>query len=181
MNSVSAYDTDIVDAYPNMQVCKTSTICYLTTITKIGVSENNRLKEDIESIMNEPLLKPITYRFTDRSSKKVYAFSYFCDQCGKEWRSTPQVFDPGGLYASTDLQIIRMLWNDQYKAAYEQANLEAIYALILCPECGRRVCMECFSRSEVEVADACKDCLSKREENQDVHKKNRYCPTRLMY
>ena len=130
--------------------------------------------------MNAPLLSPVTKRYTDRSTEKVFAFSFFCDQCGKEWRSTPQAFDPGGLRSPTDLWVIRMLWNEQYKAAYEQANLEAIYALSLCLECESRVCMECFCRSEVEVEDICKDCLAKKEEYQDICRKSRYCHKRRM-
>jgi len=112
--------------------------------------------------MNAPLLSPVTKKYTDRSTEKAFAFSFFCDQCGKEWRSTPQAFDPGELRSPTDLRVFRMLWNDQYKTAYEQANLEAIYAFGLCPECGRRVCMDCFCQNQAEATDICKDCLSKK-------------------
>jgi rRNA maturation protein Nop10 len=117
--------------------------------------------EELESFVNKPLLSPITKRFTDHSTQKVFVFSFFCDQCGKEWRSTPQAFDPGGLRSPTDLRIFRMLWNDQHKAAYEQANLDAIYTFSFCPECGRRVCMECLYRCEAEITDICMECLSK--------------------
>ena len=131
--------------------------------------------EELETFVNEPLLSPITKRFTDHSTQKAFAFSFFCDTCGKEWRSAPHPFDPGGLRSPTDLRIFHMLWNDQYKSAYERANLEAIYALSLCPECGRRVCMECFCRSEMDVADVCKVCLSKKREGSGmlVEKENR--------
>ena len=118
--------------------------------------------------MNAPLLRPVTKRFADRSTQKAFAFSFFCDQCGKEWRSAPQAFDPGGRRPPADLWVLRMLWNDQYKAAYEQANLEAIRALNLCPACGRRICMECFGEYEAEVTDICKNCTKIKEENQDV-------------
>ncbi|MCL1854716.1 MAG: hypothetical protein FWF86_03190, partial [Clostridia bacterium] len=112
---------------------------------------------------------PVTKRFTDRSTQKVFMFSFFCDQCGIEWRSTPKAYDPGGLRLPTDLRIYRMLWNEQYKEAYEQANLEAIYLFCLCQECGRRVCIDCFRSYEAEASDVCKDCLAKKMEgNQDA-------------
>ena len=113
--------------------------------------------------MKEPLLNPITKRYADRSTAKSFAFSFYCDQCGKEWRSTPQVFRTGNMDSPIDLRVIRMLWNDQHKAAYENANLEAIYTFYYCPECGRRVCMECFCRSETDIAEICKGCASKRD------------------
>jgi len=113
--------------------------------------------------MNAPMLSPITRRFADRSIPKAFSFSFFCDGCGKEWRSTPQAFHSNGLKSLTDLRIVRMLWNGRHKAAYEQANLEAIYAFFYCPKCRRRLCMECFRRSETDAADICKDCLKKRE------------------
>ncbi|MCL2544707.1 MAG: hypothetical protein FWE77_02180 [Clostridia bacterium] len=110
--------------------------------------------------MNEPLLSPITRRYTDRSTQKAFAFSFFCDRCAKEWRSAPQAFGLGGLPLLADLRVVRMLWNDQYKAAYERANLEAIYGFSLCPECGRRVCLDCFRPSGTDAPDICEDCLS---------------------
>lgn len=113
--------------------------------------------------MSEPLLGPITKTYTDRSTRKVFVFSFYCDHCGKEWRSAPQAFDPGELNSPTDIRVFRMLWNGQHKAAYEQANLEAIYAFHYCRECGRRLCTECFCRSETDIAEICKDCLAKQE------------------
>lgn len=111
----------------------------------------------------EPFLNPITKKYADRSTRKVFAFSFYCDKCGKEWRSTPQVFDPGELKSPPDIRIYRMLWNGQHKAAYEQANLEAIYAFSYCLECGRRMCMDCFCRSETDIGESCKDCLLEKE------------------
>jgi len=116
--------------------------------------------------MNDPLLSPITKGFADHSTPKVFSFSFFCDECGKEWRSTPQAFGSTGLKSPTDLRIVRMLWNGRHNAAYEQANLEAIYAFYYCPKCRRRLCMECFCRSETNVADICKGCLKKRENSR---------------
>ena len=109
--------------------------------------------------MEAPLLNPITKRYADHSNAKRFAFSFFCDQCGKEWQSTPQVFLAGAMELPMDLRILRMLWNDRHIAAYERANLEAIDAFYYCPECGRRVCVECYAASETEMADVCKICI----------------------
>lgn len=116
-----------------------------------------------------PLLGALTKRYTDRSTAKKFVFSFYCDKCGREWRSTPQAFDLDGLAPPIDLQVFRMLWNDRHKAAYEQANLEAIRAFNRCPACGLRVCMECFYESEADGADICRDCLA--EQNESTRKR----------
>lgn len=125
--------------------------------------------KNLESFMDTPLLGPITKGFTDRSTPKVFAFSFYCDTCEKEWRSTPQAFDPGELRSPTDFRIFRMLWNEHRKTAYEQANLEAIYVFHYCPKCGRRMCMECFQRSETDIADICKGCLTNLDISRPFH------------
>jgi hypothetical protein len=109
--------------------------------------------------MEKPLLSPITKRFTDRSTANRFAFIFYCDRCGKEWRSSPQAFRTIGMQLPMDLQVVRMLWNDQHKTAYKRANLEGAYVFTRCPECGCRVCMECFSRSEMDIMEICADCL----------------------
>jgi len=111
--------------------------------------------------MDTPLLSPITKRYTDRSTTRAFAFSFYCDKCGKEWRSTTRAFDPGELQSPTDRRVLGMLWDGQHKAAYEQANLEAIYAFSHCPECDRRICLECFCRTETDIAEICTDCLQR--------------------
>ena len=111
--------------------------------------------------MNPPRLLPLTKRYKDRSTSKAFTFSFYCDRCGKEWRSAPQAVDPGG--RCSDIRVYRMLRGDQHKAAYEQANLDAISAFSLCPACERRLCMECYYRSETQAADICQDCLRETE------------------
>jgi hypothetical protein len=112
--------------------------------------------------MDIPTLGPITKRFADRSTPEAFAFSFFCDECGGEWRSAPRAFVPGKRESPADIRLIRMLWSDQYRSAYEQANLEAIYAFHICPECGRRVCLECFHITEADTAEICLDCRRRK-------------------
>ena len=111
--------------------------------------------------MDIPRLNPLTKRCVDNSTQKVFAFSFFCERCGREWRSTPCAFDPGDVEPRAE--VLRMLWNGQHKAAYEQANLEAIYSFSLCAECGCRVCMECLRNDEAGTGDICADCLQHKE------------------
>ena len=117
--------------------------------------------------MKSPLLHPVTKRYADRSTAKGFAFSFYCDQCGKEWRSTPQAFRTGNMEPPTDLRIVRMMWNGRHKAAYEKANLEAICSFYYCPTCRRRVCLECYSKSETDVAEICIKCLAKENTPSD--------------
>lgn len=112
--------------------------------------------------MDTPLLGPVTKRFADRTTREAFAFSFYCDQCGREWYSTPLAFAPGELSAQADARMSRLLWDGQYKAAYEQANLEAIRTFALCPVCGRRVCMSCFCRHEASGTDRCEACADKK-------------------
>ncbi len=108
--------------------------------------------------VNPPALRPITRRFEDHSTPKVFAFSFYCDRCGREWCSTPRAFCPGELASPVNIRVYRMLWSGARRAAYEQANLEAILNFSLCPVCGRRVCVDCFHESGTDASEICRDC-----------------------
>ena len=112
--------------------------------------------------MDIPLLGPITNVFADRSTPETFAFSFFCDKCGAEWRSALRMDDPCMLKPPADPEIIDIWREGRYRAAYERSNLEAAYEFYYCPECGRRLCEGCYCRSEIDVAAICKDCLPKR-------------------
>ena len=122
--------------------------------------------------MDAPLLGPVTAKCTDHSTTKIFAFSFYCDRCGKEWRSTPQAFAPGELGSPLDIRVFRMLWAGQHKAAYEKANLEALCAFYYCQACSMRVCMDCFCRAETDMAELCTACLPGGASNkQSVNQK----------
>jgi len=108
----------------------------------------------------EPLLAPVTKRRLDHSTMEGFSFSFFCDMCGREWRSAWYDFNPGGFIPPIDPEVYQILWSDQHKAAYERAKLDAAFVFNRCPACGRRVCNECFHLSETGVSDICKDCIS---------------------
>jgi hypothetical protein len=111
--------------------------------------------------MDIPLLKPITNVFADHSTPEAFAFSFFCDKCGREWRSVIHMDDPCTLKPPVDPEIM-VIWREgRHRIAYERSNLEAACEFNYCPECGLRMCMGCFFRSETDIAEICKDCLSK--------------------
>ena len=109
--------------------------------------------------MMEPPLNPVTKRRIDRSTMEGFSFSFFCDICAGEWRSAWYDFNLGKFVPPVDPAIYQMLWNDQHKAAYERAKLDAAFSFNRCSACGRGVCNQCFHLSETGVSDICKDCV----------------------
>jgi hypothetical protein len=104
------------------------------------------------------LLEAITKKFTDLSTADSFAFCFYCDDCGREWRSATLAFSAEGFAQPMDAGVRSMLWNAQHEAAYERANREALFFFNRCPRCGRRVCDECFCASETEHTDVCAQC-----------------------
>jgi hypothetical protein len=93
---------------------------------------------------------------------KNFSFSFFCDRCGKEWRSDPVPFTKAGFAEVDHKETLSLLWNDEHKAAFERANLDAMFRFSQCPSCGRTVCDDCFHVSGEGVTDICLDCLAER-------------------
>ena len=96
------------------------------------------------------MLAPVTRQYKDLSTLDSFAFVFYCDSCGKEWRSEFYAFDPKGFEPPIDEKILSMLWNQQHEEAYERANREAGARLFRCPACGRRVCDDCYNEEEVK-------------------------------
>ena len=108
--------------------------------------------------MVDSLCGSVTKRRADHSTVETFSFGFYCDMCGKEWRSERLDIHPGELSAASDSIAYQMLWSDQHNAAFERANRDASFAFNRCPVCGRRVCDACFYLSETEISDICKDC-----------------------
>jgi hypothetical protein len=87
--------------------------------------------------------KPLTRKTIDHSDEKSFAFSFFCDICGKEWKSPCVPFETGGLTIEHE-EARRLLWAKEHSTAYEQANLDARMQCNECIRCGKRVCDSCF-------------------------------------
>jgi len=95
---------------------------------------------------------PLTKRSTDHSDSETFSFSFFCDICGKEWRSPAVSLTEGGFTSIEHEEARQLLWSQEHRVAFEQANLEAHLQFCLCLKCGRRVCDDCFS------LEVCKEC-----------------------
>jgi len=109
--------------------------------------------------MMDPAANPVTKKSADYCALEKFAFGFFCDRCGKEWRSMRYDFNPGSFVQPLDPAVFEILWNDQRRAAHERANREAALAFNRCRACGRWVCQACYCLSETGVSDICKDCL----------------------
>ena len=100
---------------------------------------------------------PLTKRTTDHSDKESFSFSFYCDYCGKEWRSPAMPFTGGGLTEIEHEEARQMIWAHEHNIAFERANVEAITHFNLCPQCGKRVCDDCFN-FETANGQMCKKC-----------------------
>jgi hypothetical protein len=103
--------------------------------------------------------KPLTRRSTDHSNAELFSFSFFCDICGKEWRSPAVWFETGGMAIEHE-EARQMVWAHEHKTAFEQANLEAQMHFNNCTRCGKRVCEECFDTRDGDVW-LCVECVKK--------------------
>ena len=101
---------------------------------------------------------PLTRQATDNSGEKNFTFSFFCDTCGREWKSQEKLFMEGGFTGIKHEGTRKMLWEREHQAAFEQANLEAHMHFNCCPLCGKWVCDDCFRAEEVRHGGVCKNC-----------------------
>jgi hypothetical protein len=104
--------------------------------------------------------KPLTRRTTDLSDEKGFSFSFFCDCCGKEWKSPAVSFETGGLTIEHE-EARTLFWANEHRIAFEQANLEALMHFNLCPDCGKRVCDDCYGFDEIRRIGVCRGCGEK--------------------
>jgi predicted RNA-binding Zn-ribbon protein involved in translation (DUF1610 family) len=102
---------------------------------------------------------PLTRKSVNHSTTEQFAFSFFCDRCGKEFRSEIVPFNQGYFTAIEHEEVRQLLWAQEHKTAFEQANVDARMKFSLCPQCGRRICDECLSLDSRQEADLCKDCV----------------------
>jgi len=104
------------------------------------------------------LRKALTVKSIDHSDKSSFSFSFFCDRCGKEWRSPVQSFTGAGSPIVENNDALNLLWGNEHRVAFEEANLDARMNFNLCPLCGKWVCDDCFSIGEKEHGGVCRDC-----------------------
>jgi len=76
-------------------------------------------------------------------------------------------FEQGGFSAVDHDVAKKLIWEQEHRTAFEQANLEAHLQFCLCPKCGRRVCDECID-IEKQREGICKDCAKENLESKPV-------------
>ena len=107
------------------------------------------------------MLTSVTRQYKDFSTPEKFAFTFYCDRCGKEWRSDTYTFDPKGFATPIEERIRTMLWNQQHEEAYERANREVGARFSRCPLCGCRICDDCLYIGSQDTSNSCKGCGDK--------------------
>jgi len=101
----------------------------------------------------------LTKRTSDHSSGASFSFSFYCDMCGKEWKSLKTKFESGGFTKIDNEEAQQLIWAHEHKNAFDKANLEAHLNFNYCSMCGRWVCDDCFNADSKNgiCAECCKD------------------------
>jgi hypothetical protein len=100
--------------------------------------------------------EPLTKRTIDHSGVDSFSFSFFCDICGKEWRSPTVAFKTGGITIEHE-EARTLLWAKEHSAAFEAANLEAHLQFNHCEKCGKWVCENCYDVMDGDLYK-CREC-----------------------
>ena len=98
----------------------------------------------------------LTKKSTDHSDTGHFSFSFFCDTCGKEWISLEKAFSGGACERVQNNTALLLLWSNEHRIAFEEANLDARMKFNRCTKCGKWVCNDCFSCAEDGVCKECK-------------------------
>jgi hypothetical protein len=102
--------------------------------------------------------KPLTKKVVDHSGRETFSFSFYCDICGKEWKSRTMPFETGGLTIEHE-EARTLLWAKEHSTAFERANVDALMHFNECARCGKRVCDNCFN-VDIEIM-LCGECGKK--------------------
>jgi len=100
----------------------------------------------------------LTKRTTDFSNAGSFSFSFYCDACGKEWKSPTFPFESGGFTAIGNEEARQLIWAQEHKTAFDKANLEAHFHFSFCTKCEKWVCDDCFDLEGDGKEGNCKAC-----------------------
>lgn len=128
--------------------------CIFRNKIELWINKNPQI---LSSEGGETMLPSVTKKYCDCSTENSFSFSFFCEDCESEWKSEGYPFS---LANTPSLDVTQekardILWTTEHDAAYERANNEALFHFNKCPECGRRVCDNCFSPFD-DVCEKCK-------------------------
>jgi hypothetical protein len=115
-------------------------------------------------------LKALTKRSTDHSDAGHFSFSFYCDKCAKEWVSPVQPFTGGVCTNVEHGEALKLLWANEYRTAFTEANLDARMQFNRCPVCGRWVCDDCFDFEVVRGGEVCRECNEQKAMECMFHK-----------
>jgi hypothetical protein len=100
----------------------------------------------------------LTKNTANHSNKTGFSFSFFCDRCEKEWISPFIPFINGGFSDIEHEEARQMIWAQEHRAAFENANIEAHFHFSRCSICSKVVCNDCYNP---DSGDMCVDCKEK--------------------
>ena len=103
----------------------------------------------------------LTKKTADHSDRNNFDFSFYCDRCGKGWRSGKMPFTDEENMRIDNGEVRNIIWGRDHRFAFERANLEAQFHFNHCSDCGRWVCDDCFFASGSDERDLCRDCEKK--------------------
>jgi hypothetical protein len=99
----------------------------------------------------------LTKKSIDRSDTGHFSFSFFCDRCEKEWLSLEKPFSGGICSRVEKNEALKLLWGNEHRTAFDEAQLEAHTQFNRCPLCNKWVCDDCFCLDGIK-GGVCKDC-----------------------
>jgi hypothetical protein len=123
---------------------------YNDTVTRR--KEGCVLKKLVESILE------------DLSTKEVFLFHVFCENCSAEYASKPIRFTKAGLTPTTQSKriIYDAVYEQEYRAARQAAIRSTAEHMNYCPICKRLVCNQCFLICD--DLDMCERCAGELQE-----------------
>ena len=97
------------------------------------------------------MLPAVTKKYEDHSTDRYFRFVFYCDECGMAWKSEHYPFSmrDASLENEGKKKARVLMWKAEHDAAYERANIEAVLNFNRCPQCGQRVCDDCFAEFEI--------------------------------
>ena len=97
------------------------------------------------------MLPAVTKKYEDHSTDRYFRFVFYCDECGMAWESEHYPFSmrDASLENEGEKKARVLMRKAEHDAAYERANTEAVLNFNRCPQCGQRVCDDCFAEFEI--------------------------------
>lgn len=110
------------------------------------------------------MLRSVTKKFLDKSTKTHFEFEFFCDCCGKTIPTPVLEFINGFAdekYITDEQRQARdILYSFEHNNAYERANIEARFELDRCAKCGDMVCFDCSFFADDNGLVLCRKCIN---------------------